>query len=108
MSCRNVDRPELCQISLYDFQKFLQMDQKVRREKQGCVVFKNAAFCVVDFMTAMPVAGVVGLRSDPRQGFPRELHEERSAAGAHAAAGRGETSRQIKPTYRIYRLKKKV
>uniref|UniRef100_A0A1A8DN49 1-phosphatidylinositol 4,5-bisphosphate phosphodiesterase gamma n=2 Tax=Nothobranchius TaxID=28779 RepID=A0A1A8DN49_NOTKA len=25
---RNVDRPELCQISLYDFQKFLQMDQK--------------------------------------------------------------------------------
>lgn len=26
---RNVDRPELCQISLYDFQKFLQMDQKV-------------------------------------------------------------------------------
>lgn len=27
--CRNVDRPELCQISLYDFQKFLQMDQKV-------------------------------------------------------------------------------
>uniref|UniRef100_A0A8C9Y3P4 1-phosphatidylinositol 4,5-bisphosphate phosphodiesterase gamma n=1 Tax=Sander lucioperca TaxID=283035 RepID=A0A8C9Y3P4_SANLU len=26
----NVDRPELCQISLYDFQKFLQMDQKVR------------------------------------------------------------------------------
>uniref|UniRef100_A0A671WIZ3 1-phosphatidylinositol 4,5-bisphosphate phosphodiesterase gamma n=1 Tax=Sparus aurata TaxID=8175 RepID=A0A671WIZ3_SPAAU len=24
----NVDRPELCQISLYDFQKFLQMDQK--------------------------------------------------------------------------------
>lgn len=27
--CRNVDRPELCQISLYDFQKFLLMDQKV-------------------------------------------------------------------------------
>ncbi|KAJ3598848.1 hypothetical protein NHX12_032812 [Muraenolepis orangiensis] len=26
--CRNVDRPELCQISLYDFQKFLQLDQK--------------------------------------------------------------------------------
>ncbi|XP_077441364.1 1-phosphatidylinositol 4,5-bisphosphate phosphodiesterase gamma-1-like isoform X3 [Vanacampus margaritifer] len=26
---RNVDRPELCQISLYDFQKFLQLDQKV-------------------------------------------------------------------------------
>ncbi|XP_051929498.1 1-phosphatidylinositol 4,5-bisphosphate phosphodiesterase gamma-1-like isoform X2 [Hippocampus zosterae] len=26
---RNVDRPELCQISLYDFQKFLQIDQKV-------------------------------------------------------------------------------
>ncbi|XP_026201893.1 LOW QUALITY PROTEIN: 1-phosphatidylinositol 4,5-bisphosphate phosphodiesterase gamma-1-like [Anabas testudineus] len=25
---RNVDRPELCQISFYDFQKFLQMDQK--------------------------------------------------------------------------------
>uniref|UniRef100_A0A8C5C4Q1 1-phosphatidylinositol 4,5-bisphosphate phosphodiesterase gamma n=1 Tax=Gadus morhua TaxID=8049 RepID=A0A8C5C4Q1_GADMO len=25
----NVDRPELCQISLYDFQKFLQLDQKV-------------------------------------------------------------------------------
>uniref|UniRef100_A0A669BPH4 Phosphoinositide phospholipase C n=1 Tax=Oreochromis niloticus TaxID=8128 RepID=A0A669BPH4_ORENI len=25
---KNVDRPELCQISLYDFQKFLQMDQK--------------------------------------------------------------------------------
>lgn len=25
---RNVDRPELCQMSLYDFQKFLQMDQK--------------------------------------------------------------------------------
>ncbi|CAL8271241.1 unnamed protein product, partial [Arctogadus glacialis] len=25
---RNVDRPELCQISLYDFQKFLQLDQK--------------------------------------------------------------------------------
>ncbi|KAM6962657.1 1-phosphatidylinositol 4,5-bisphosphate phosphodiesterase gamma-1-like isoform 1-T1 [Aplochiton taeniatus] len=25
---RNVDRPELCQISLYDFQRFLQMDQK--------------------------------------------------------------------------------
>uniref|UniRef100_A0A8C5G4G5 Phosphoinositide phospholipase C n=1 Tax=Gouania willdenowi TaxID=441366 RepID=A0A8C5G4G5_GOUWI len=25
---RNVDRPELCQVSLYDFQKFLQMDQK--------------------------------------------------------------------------------
>uniref|UniRef100_A0A3P9NVM4 1-phosphatidylinositol 4,5-bisphosphate phosphodiesterase gamma n=1 Tax=Poecilia reticulata TaxID=8081 RepID=A0A3P9NVM4_POERE len=25
---RNVDRPELCQISLYDFQKFLQMDQR--------------------------------------------------------------------------------
>uniref|UniRef100_A0A8C9VE57 1-phosphatidylinositol 4,5-bisphosphate phosphodiesterase gamma n=1 Tax=Scleropages formosus TaxID=113540 RepID=A0A8C9VE57_SCLFO len=24
----NVDRPELCQISLYDFQKFLQLDQK--------------------------------------------------------------------------------
>uniref|UniRef100_A0A3B3V494 1-phosphatidylinositol 4,5-bisphosphate phosphodiesterase gamma n=1 Tax=Poecilia latipinna TaxID=48699 RepID=A0A3B3V494_9TELE len=24
----NVDRPELCQISLYDFQKFLQMDQR--------------------------------------------------------------------------------
>lgn len=31
---RNVDRPELCQISLYDFQKFLQMDQKVLRKKQ--------------------------------------------------------------------------
>uniref|UniRef100_A0AAQ4NQ05 1-phosphatidylinositol 4,5-bisphosphate phosphodiesterase gamma n=1 Tax=Gasterosteus aculeatus aculeatus TaxID=481459 RepID=A0AAQ4NQ05_GASAC len=28
---KNVDRPELCQISLYDFQKFLQMDQKVRK-----------------------------------------------------------------------------
>ncbi|XP_058879020.1 1-phosphatidylinositol 4,5-bisphosphate phosphodiesterase gamma-1-like isoform X2 [Acipenser ruthenus] len=25
---RNVDRPELCQITLYDFQKFLQLDQK--------------------------------------------------------------------------------
>lgn len=25
-----MDRPELCQISLYDFQKFLQMDQKVQ------------------------------------------------------------------------------
>uniref|UniRef100_H3A2I8 Phosphoinositide phospholipase C n=1 Tax=Latimeria chalumnae TaxID=7897 RepID=H3A2I8_LATCH len=25
---RNVDRPELCQITLYDFQKFLQYDQK--------------------------------------------------------------------------------
>lgn len=25
----NVDRPELCQITLYDFQKFLQYDQKV-------------------------------------------------------------------------------
>ncbi|KAJ8279988.1 hypothetical protein COCON_G00070540 [Conger conger] len=25
---RNVDRPELCHISLYDFQKFLQLDQK--------------------------------------------------------------------------------
>ncbi|XP_069076995.1 1-phosphatidylinositol 4,5-bisphosphate phosphodiesterase gamma-1-like isoform X1 [Pleurodeles waltl] len=25
---RNVDRPELCQITLYDFQKFLQHDQK--------------------------------------------------------------------------------
>nr|XP_023859588.1 1-phosphatidylinositol 4,5-bisphosphate phosphodiesterase gamma-1 [Salvelinus alpinus] len=25
---RNVDRPELCQISFYDFQKFLQLDQK--------------------------------------------------------------------------------
>ncbi|XP_037553736.1 1-phosphatidylinositol 4,5-bisphosphate phosphodiesterase gamma-1 [Nematolebias whitei] len=25
---RNVDRPELCQITFYDFQKFLQMDQK--------------------------------------------------------------------------------
>uniref|UniRef100_A0A8B9QI92 Phosphoinositide phospholipase C n=1 Tax=Apteryx owenii TaxID=8824 RepID=A0A8B9QI92_APTOW len=28
-SRRNVDRPELCQISLYDFQKFLLHDQKV-------------------------------------------------------------------------------
>uniref|UniRef100_A0A8C0BME4 1-phosphatidylinositol 4,5-bisphosphate phosphodiesterase gamma n=1 Tax=Buteo japonicus TaxID=224669 RepID=A0A8C0BME4_9AVES len=27
---RNVDRPELCQVSLYDFQKFLLHDQKVR------------------------------------------------------------------------------
>lgn len=26
---RNVDRPELCQVSLYDFQKFLLHDQKV-------------------------------------------------------------------------------
>ncbi|KAF2981292.1 hypothetical protein EK904_003144, partial [Melospiza melodia maxima] len=25
---RNVDRPELCQVSLYDFQKFLLHDQK--------------------------------------------------------------------------------
>lgn len=34
--CRNVDRPELCQISLYDFQKFLQMDQKVLRKFTVC------------------------------------------------------------------------
>lgn len=46
----------------------------------------------------MPVSGVVGLRSDPRQGFPHELHEKRSAAGAHAATGRGETAARNKPT----------
>ncbi|KAF7237177.1 1-phosphatidylinositol 4,5-bisphosphate phosphodiesterase gamma-1 [Varanus komodoensis] len=32
---RNVDRPELCQITLYDFQKFLQYDQKVFAERGG-------------------------------------------------------------------------
>ena len=33
---RNVDRPELCQVSLYDFQKFLLHDQKVGALRDPC------------------------------------------------------------------------
>jgi len=33
---RNVDRPELCQVSLYDFQKFLLHDQKVGALRDTC------------------------------------------------------------------------
>lgn len=40
---RNVDRPELCQVSLYDFQKFLLHDQKVGalRDPRGITLSPN-------------------------------------------------------------------
>ena len=43
--CRNVDRPELCQISLYDFQKFLQMDQKVPSRLSPLRTNDSLKFC---------------------------------------------------------------
>uniref|UniRef100_A0A8C6V3E2 1-phosphatidylinositol 4,5-bisphosphate phosphodiesterase gamma n=1 Tax=Neogobius melanostomus TaxID=47308 RepID=A0A8C6V3E2_9GOBI len=46
----NVDRPELCQISLYDFQKFLQMDQK---ESWACDLGRVREF-LMSYMRGSP------------------------------------------------------
>lgn len=42
---RNVDRPELCQVSLYDFQKFLLHDQKVGPLRDPCGIPLNPMGC---------------------------------------------------------------
>uniref|UniRef100_A0A7N8YRM7 1-phosphatidylinositol 4,5-bisphosphate phosphodiesterase gamma n=1 Tax=Mastacembelus armatus TaxID=205130 RepID=A0A7N8YRM7_9TELE len=64
---RNVDRPELCQISLYDFQKFLQMDQKVLSSFSATVTALQKLLCT-HFCIRL-VSGVLGLRPESCQGF---------------------------------------
>ena len=92
-ACRNVDRPELCQISLYDFQKFLQMDQKVqihRPEQHQAVLLK----LLRAHLSMRLVSGLLGVRSESCQGVPDGLHERGTAAWAHATTGWG-TKTQI-------------
>lgn len=54
---RNVDRPELCQVSLYDFQKFLLHDQKVGALRDPCGILLS------------PNLG--DLHGMPQPGYPR-------------------------------------
>ena len=71
---RNVDRPELCQISLYDFQKFLQMDQKVP-SRLSPLRNDDSLRSLLLFSRLRPVSGVLGVGAEPRQRVPDGVHE---------------------------------
>lgn len=64
---RNVDRPELCQISLYDFQKFLQMDQKVLSGFSTAQHPDNALFMKIQITALCSLLHPAGLRSPGRR-----------------------------------------